>query len=60
MDIRDELEKYREEGRFITEVFRERQVAEEFERLDKEEKLKELRSNNDNIIINKPRKGRFL
>jgi len=59
-DIRDELEKYKEEGKTMPEVFRARQVDEELERLETQENMKKLTENNSNIILTKTRKGRFL
>ena len=48
-DIRDEIDKYREEGKFITDVFRERQADDEFERLEQAELEKELREKGVNL-----------
>lgn len=59
-DIRDELEKYREDGKTLPEVFRGRQVDDELERLEAQENLKKLTSNNSNLIMSKPKRGRFL
>jgi len=59
-DIRDELEKYKEEGKTMPEVFRARQVDEELDRLETQENMKKLTENNSNIILTKTRKGRFL
>ena len=58
-DIRDELDKYREEGMSITEVFRAREADDQFEKLEMEENIEKLRNQNAKIG-NIPRRGRFI
>jgi len=58
-DVRDELDKYREEARSITEVFRGRQAESELDRLEMEENIEKLKTQNAHIR-NIPKRGRFI
>ena len=58
-DIRDEIEKYQEEGKLLTEVFRERQADVEFDRLEQAEIEEKLREHGMTNFAPR-KKGRFF